>query len=78
LHFTVIGEPSLKLLRYQQQFSFFDPSKVGTSIHYVNLTHAPLEQGLGTAEGFASELHAAGASRVSQVLLARAATDLSV
>jgi circadian clock protein KaiC len=24
LHFTVVGEPSLKLLRYQQQFSFFD------------------------------------------------------
>src|ERR1700687_1225826 len=26
LHFTVMGEPSLKLLRYQQQFSFFDLS----------------------------------------------------
>ena len=24
LHFTVLGEPPLKMLRYQQQFSFFD------------------------------------------------------
>ena len=46
LHFTVVGEPSLKLLRYQQQFSFFDPARVGTSVHYVNLSHATLEQGL--------------------------------
>ena len=31
LHFTVVGEPSLKLLRYQQRFSFFDSARVGTS-----------------------------------------------
>jgi circadian clock protein KaiC len=48
LHFTVMGEPSLKLLRYQQQFSFFDPARVGTSVRYVNLSHENLEQGLGT------------------------------
>jgi len=38
LYITVVGEPGLKLLRYQQQFAFFDPAKVGTSIHYVDLT----------------------------------------
>ena len=43
----MVGEPSLKLLRYQQQFSFFDSAKVGTSVRYVNLTHATLEHGLG-------------------------------
>jgi circadian clock protein KaiC len=48
LHFTVVGEPSLKLLRYQQQFSFFDPARVGTSVRYVNLSHETLEQGLNT------------------------------
>jgi circadian clock protein KaiC len=48
LHFTVVGEPALKLLRYQQQFTFFDSAKVGTSVQYVNLTHATLEQGLST------------------------------
>jgi len=46
LHFTVVGEPSLKLLRYQQQFSFFEAAKVGRSVHYVNLSHTTLEQGL--------------------------------
>jgi circadian clock protein KaiC len=37
LFFTVLGEPPLKMLRYQQQFSFFDLDKVGTAIRYVNL-----------------------------------------
>jgi circadian clock protein KaiC len=37
LFFTVLGEPPLKMLRYQQQFSFFDMAKVGPSIRYVNL-----------------------------------------
>ncbi|HEU4853041.1 MAG TPA: ATPase domain-containing protein [Telluria sp.] len=37
LFFTVLGEPPLKMLRYQQQYSFFDVDKVGESIRYVNL-----------------------------------------
>lgn len=37
LFFTVLGEPALKMLRYQQQFSFFDTDKVNSSIRYVNL-----------------------------------------
>ena len=37
LFFTVLGEPALKMLRYQQQFSFFDHSKLGNSIRFVNL-----------------------------------------
>lgn len=37
LFFTVLGEPPLKMLRYQQQFSFFDVSRVGPAIRYVNL-----------------------------------------
>jgi circadian clock protein KaiC len=37
LFFTVLGEPPLKMLRYQQQFSFFDMAKVGPCIRYVNL-----------------------------------------
>ena len=40
LFFTVLGEPSLKMLRYQQQFSFFDFDKFNESIHYVNLSDA--------------------------------------
>jgi circadian clock protein KaiC len=46
LHFTVVGEPSLKMLRYQQQFSFFDAAKIGNSVHYVNLSNATLAEGL--------------------------------
>jgi len=38
LYFTVVGESALKLLRYQQQFAFFDPARVGASIHFVDLT----------------------------------------
>jgi circadian clock protein KaiC len=37
LYFTVVGEPPLKMLRYQQQFSFFDPARVNKSVRYVNL-----------------------------------------
>jgi circadian clock protein KaiC len=38
LYFTVVGEPPLKMLRYQQQFSFFDMSRINESIRYVNLS----------------------------------------
>jgi circadian clock protein KaiC len=38
LFFTVVGEPSLKMLRYQRQFSFFDLDKLNRSIRFVNLT----------------------------------------
>ena len=37
LFFTVLGEPPLKMLRYQQQFEFFDFDKVESSIRFVNL-----------------------------------------
>jgi circadian clock protein KaiC len=38
LFFTVLGEPPLKMLRYQQQFSFFDHEKINDSIRFVNLS----------------------------------------
>src|SRR5687768_8965011 len=31
LYFTVLGEPAIKMLRYQQQFSFFDSARLGDS-----------------------------------------------
>ncbi|WP_409525081.1 RAD55 family ATPase [Nitrincola sp. MINF-07-Sa-05] len=43
LFFTVLGEPTLKMLRYQQQFSFFDHSKMNQSIRFVNLATELLE-----------------------------------
>ena len=47
LYFTVLGEPPLKMLRYQQQFTFFDPELVKESIRYINLSHEVLD---GTLE----------------------------
>jgi circadian clock protein KaiC len=46
LFFTVLGEPTLKMLRYQQQFPFFDISKVNESIHFINLSEDLLEGNL--------------------------------
>jgi circadian clock protein KaiC len=46
LYFTVLGEPVLKMLRYQQQFSFFDESKLGKAIRFVNLSDLAMEQNL--------------------------------
>ena len=43
VHFTVLGEPPVKMLRYQQQFSFFDLSAVDERIHFVNLSDNALE-----------------------------------
>ncbi|MES1980863.1 MAG: ATPase domain-containing protein [Pseudomonadota bacterium] len=37
LYFTVLGEPPLKMLRYQQQFMFFDSAKVNRSVRFINL-----------------------------------------
>lgn len=47
LYFTVLGEPALKMLRYQRQFSFFDPDFAGSAIQFINLSADVMEQDLG-------------------------------
>jgi circadian clock protein KaiC len=47
LFFTVLGEPPLKMLRYQQQFDFFDSEKINRSIRYINLAADTLAGDLG-------------------------------
>ncbi|HVS60292.1 MAG TPA: ATPase domain-containing protein [Gemmatimonadaceae bacterium] len=47
LYFTVLGEPTLKMLRYQRQFSFFDPDLAGSAIQFINLTAEVMERDLG-------------------------------
>jgi circadian clock protein KaiC len=37
VYFTVVGEPPLKMLRYQQQYEFFDLDRVGESIRFVSV-----------------------------------------
>ncbi len=46
LYFTVLGEPAIKMLRYQQQYSFFDPAKLEHSIRFINLTEVVVEKDL--------------------------------
>lgn len=43
LFFTMIGEPTVKLLRYQQQFGFFQPELLGASVHIQNLSAQVLD-----------------------------------
>ena len=47
IYFTVLGEPALKMLRYQQQYSFFDPAKLNTAVRFINLSDVVLEKDLG-------------------------------
>jgi len=50
LYFTVLGEPAIKMLRYQQQFEFFDQSRMDgpkAAIRFVNLSQLVLEKDLG-------------------------------
>src|SRR5687768_6593182 len=46
LYFTVLGEPTLKVLRYQRQFTFFDPELAGSAVRFVNLSAEVMERNL--------------------------------
>src|SRR3954471_9690401 len=47
VYFTGLGEPTIRMLRYQQQFTFFDMSKLNGVIHFANLTDEALTNDLG-------------------------------
>jgi circadian clock protein KaiC len=51
LYFTVLGEPAIKMLRYQQQFRFFDQAKLGTAVRFINLSEVVLEKDLDAVLG---------------------------
>lgn len=42
LYITLLGETSLKMLRYQQLFDFFDLDRVGRDVHFLNLSEEAL------------------------------------
>jgi circadian clock protein KaiC len=46
LFITILGEPPIKMLRYQQQFAFFDASKISTCVRFLHLGGELLEDGL--------------------------------
>jgi circadian clock protein KaiC len=57
LYFTVLGEPALKMLRYQQQYPFFDIEKLNKDVRFVNLSKVLLERGLsGVLEEITKEV----------------------
>jgi circadian clock protein KaiC len=55
LYFTTLAEPALKLVRYAQQFSFFDQTLVDEHIVFTDLGNAIRERG---AEGALTEVAA--------------------
>ncbi len=60
LYFTVLGEPALKMLRYQQQYTFFETSKLDGAIRFINLSEVLIERGLeGILEEITREVEAA-------------------
>src|ERR1035438_7223408 len=65
LYFTVLGEPALKMLRYQQQYTFFDLDKLGTAVRFINLGDVLLERGLqGVLEEIRGQVEATNAGIV--------------
>lgn len=46
LYITILGEPPIKMLRYQQQYAFFDARKIGTAIRFLHLGSEMLDHGL--------------------------------
>src|SRR6187551_1097754 len=65
LYFTVLGEPALKMLRYQQQYSFFDFEKLKKAIRFVNLSEVVLEMDLnGVLEEIKKQVEASNAGLV--------------
>lgn len=47
IYFSIVGESPIKMLRYQQQYAFFDSSKVGDgSVRFIHLGAQALEGGL--------------------------------
>ncbi len=59
LYFTVMGEPPLKMLRYQQQFPFFDDAQVNRAVRFFNLSDAAREGDLdGVLRRIAAEVKA--------------------
>ena len=60
LYFTVLGEPAIKMLRYQQQFQFFDPTKLNTAVRFINLSQVVLDNDLNAVlEEIVKEVEAA-------------------
>lgn len=57
IYFTVLGEPTIKMIRYQRQLEFFDPKRIPSAVRFINLS----------AEAAAGDLDAVLARIVAEV-----------
>ena len=65
LYFTVLGEPAIKMLRYQQQYTFFDHRMLDDSIRFINLSQLVLDHDLGAVlDAIVKEVEASNPSIV--------------
>ena len=65
LYFTVLGEPALKMLRYQQLYTFFEEAKLNSAVRFVNLSQVLEERGLrGVVEEVSKQVEASDSSIV--------------
>lgn len=65
LYFTVLGEPAIKMLRYQQQYTFFDKSYLDGAIRFINLSQLVLDHDLGAVlHAIVKEVEASNAGLV--------------
>ncbi len=65
IYFTVLGEPPLKMLRYQQQFDFFETEAINHSIRFINLSDDTLAGDLDVVlRRIVAEVQAHGAALV--------------
>ncbi len=59
IYFTVLGEPALKMLRYQQQYTFFEETKLNSAVRFVNLSQELMNGGLkGVLEEISKQVQA--------------------
>ncbi len=65
LYFTILGEPALKMLRYQQQYEFFDTGMLNSAIRFINLSELVGKADLGEVlAAITREVQASGPSIV--------------
>jgi circadian clock protein KaiC len=50
-YLVTVSEPTMKMLRYNQQLSFFDADRVGTNVIYLDIGSTLLEGGLAKVAG---------------------------
>jgi len=59
IYFTVLGEPPLKMLRYQQQFDFFDQAAIHRSVRFISLSEDAMSGDLDRVlQRIVDEVHA--------------------